>query len=918
MATISGNSYSSPKNINLKSGILRFGATKSSNPLTNDSTGAGIYINSSNQLIYWDKSTATTLGSAGSLSNFSLNDAYDDGSTITVDAGAITLAGSHATNNILALTLTGVGTGNVIDIQNNTSGTAGSDIIGTNNTWSVSSAGAAVFVGVTPGGDITSTAVAVDWDLIDNNASALSFDATGKAGIIAIVSTDSSEGVTMSGTLTVAGVLTASTGFASSNGACTITDNSNIANGLTITNNTVTTYGNASDAGVVEIKAAALTTGALVNLSLEASVLNGGFYVRCWEQTAAGAVFSVGEAGATAITGVGGSNVLTVTAGDISVADGSLTIVDADNATTVSVTNNTATTAAVLAVAGSGAFTGASFVTITPSGLTTGSAVGVTVDAITTGVAVKIANTGETIAAGELLQILNTESGDLVAKTGNLCSITSSLTDTGIGAIIEDYDTLLLSRSDIVNDVTVANAYTAQGSVLKILHTGTKTAGLSLTDTVIALEIESAGETTGTGDLVQLTNVGVGAITLDIVGAGVGADDVQINASGAHTNGLAGLHIKTSGALAAGGAAQIITVAGVPTADSRGFEMDVQKDMRAIYIDTDAATNDAIYITHSGNLAAGKAVMHITDAGIPAADNVYVGHFAFTGTATNESAILFADGDGKDVVGLYVDTDNTVAENSGNIVLHTSLSDAVGASIVAHQESATPAAEDQLLVINAYGEEATSSDTMLYAAMNFEASDVTDGAIRGQIKLAVADGSVGASNMRESLWLTDDTLALGDGEAFVLGSNGAQDLSISTAITVAGLTAAEPKIVLTDGSDGDITLTPGTTGLTRLIAGAPTVTAKTTTATLTVAEGGIITVTTAVAWIATLPAAFGNAGLWYTFKKTDAAANALTIDGSGVETIDGAATNATVDAQYDTMTIVCDGSNWHIIAKEIA
>ena len=55
------------------------------------------------------------------------------------------------------------------------------------------------------GGDITLTAAATDIDLIDNNASALSFDAAGKAGILEIVTTNSGEGVNMSGNLTVEG-----------------------------------------------------------------------------------------------------------------------------------------------------------------------------------------------------------------------------------------------------------------------------------------------------------------------------------------------------------------------------------------------------------------------------------------------------------------------------------------------------------------------------------------------------------------------------------------------------------------------------------------------------------------------------------------------------------------------------------------
>ena len=65
--------------------------------------------------------------------------------------------------------------------------------------------------GFTSTGDFTTTAQATDWDLIDNTASALSFDASGKTGILDIVTTNSSEGVTMSGTLGVTGTATLAT-----------------------------------------------------------------------------------------------------------------------------------------------------------------------------------------------------------------------------------------------------------------------------------------------------------------------------------------------------------------------------------------------------------------------------------------------------------------------------------------------------------------------------------------------------------------------------------------------------------------------------------------------------------------------------------------------------------------------------------
>jgi hypothetical protein len=67
------------------------------------------------------------------------------------------------------------------------------------------------------GGDITLTGAATDIDLIDNTASALSFDASGAAGILEIVTTNSSEGVKMANTLTVTGALVVGSSGSGSN-----------------------------------------------------------------------------------------------------------------------------------------------------------------------------------------------------------------------------------------------------------------------------------------------------------------------------------------------------------------------------------------------------------------------------------------------------------------------------------------------------------------------------------------------------------------------------------------------------------------------------------------------------------------------------------------------------------------------------
>ena len=63
MSTINNKNYSSPRNINLKDGCLRFGATQSGSPF--DSTSNGLYINSSNQLVFSSQGSGTTVGATG-------------------------------------------------------------------------------------------------------------------------------------------------------------------------------------------------------------------------------------------------------------------------------------------------------------------------------------------------------------------------------------------------------------------------------------------------------------------------------------------------------------------------------------------------------------------------------------------------------------------------------------------------------------------------------------------------------------------------------------------------------------------------------------------------------------------------------------------------------------------------------------
>lgn len=76
------------------------------------------------------------------------------------------------------------------------------------------------------------------------------------------------------------------------------------------------------------------------------------------------------------------------------------------------------------------------------------------------------------------------------------------------------------------------------------------------------------------------------------------------------------------------------------------------------------------------------------------------------------------------------------------------------------------------------------------------------------------------------------------------------------------------------------------------------------------ASGGNITITLPDSGL--VASTKDEMGKIFYIKKVDATANTVTVDGYSTQTIDGAATNV-ISTQYDSITIVSDGSNWHII-----
>lgn len=69
---------------------------------------------------------------------------------------------------------------------------------------------------------------------------------------------------------------------------------------------------------------------------------------------------------------------------------------------------------------------------------------------------------------------------------------------------------------------------------------------------------------------------------------------------------------------------------------------------------------------------------------------------------------------------------------------------------------------------------------------------------------------------------------------------------------------------------------------------------------------------TAGAITITLPKVVASDKLTYYIKKIDVSANAVTVDGDGSETIDGATTQS-LPNQWDYLVVACTGSVWYLI-----
>lgn len=480
MSYKNGLQYTDFKRINLKAegGLIRFEDIDSAP--TSASGEYLLYVDGG--VLYFDNgSSAVAVGAAGG-SVGSLDGAYDGGRTITVNQGSVTLNGVNEDTAVLALTGDGDSAGALLSFSHTTA--TRNDVLGTGSTWLVTGQGKATFVQMAAPAIVSAT----------SGNTNLTIDAAG-SGTIAI-------GATSTGAVTITPALTATasitiTGSAGSDvftitaGDMVVTDGSIIladadnSVSLKITNNTATTVGASAATGVVEFASTSLTTGTLLHLELTEGTLNGGHYLKCWDVTAGAAVFTIGENGDLAITGTAAANAFTITGGDMLMSDGSITVVDADNANSLKMTNNTATTIGASAATGLVEFISTSLTTGTllslqlTEGTLNGGLYLKCYDATATAVVFQIAEDGATTIAGSAIgtAALTITAGDLTITSGNLTaggkvifSATETIAAGGTSTALNLAKTVHYIDADAGGDTfTLANG--VAGQIMTILLT---------------------------------------------------------------------------------------------------------------------------------------------------------------------------------------------------------------------------------------------------------------------------------------------------------------------------------------------------------------------------------------------------------------------------------------------------------------
>lgn len=238
--------------------------------------------------------------------------------------------------------------------------------------------------------------------------------------------------------------------------------------------------------------------------------------------------FSFLGTGAVTVAGSEGANSLVLTAGDAVISDGSFSITDDDNATSFSLTNNTATTV------GAGVNTDG-LMDISSTTLTTGNLVNLeTTTALTSGRMLNITSTSTALTSGNLIR-LDWTPGSATTATGDLFSLNIGTNGTTTGSLFNILDTgsSIFSVSETSVTTSLPTNFTAAGDVNIAYDINFTNPTASYIKSSAPLYLQ-AGPVYGNNDL-TLQTFGTGAVNISQSVATTGSPTAFNVLGGAHT-----------------------------------------------------------------------------------------------------------------------------------------------------------------------------------------------------------------------------------------------------------------------------------------------------------------------------------------------------------------------------------------------
>lgn len=548
----------------------------------------------------------------------SLDAAYNGGGTITVDAANVLLNLADASNDYAL----------VID-STDSSGTL-------NDMLKLQTTGAAT---VTDGIDVSdagiTNAINVGGNTILGTTAVINFtnfdvDGSGNTtvgGTLAVTGAVTLSSTLASGNLTVTGTI-ANSGALTSQGqviidvdsaeAFLIRENGDVADVLTVDTTqdagdttmlltTKVTTGNA-----FHIDASTITSGNGLKITVvEGTMTSTGAAISV--ENSGGEVFAVRDDGTVLMNGTAeGTDVLTLTTGDLTVTDGDITVSGGE----VSITDGVTTSGAGLTLVSS--VTTAVGFDLSAASLTTGKALDISnLDAITTGKAIHVDATGVTQTSGILVHIDSASTA--ITGAGRLFR-SDHTGNAGSSAVLNEFASAAADETVVLR--VTASAALALGTLLDLSGTAVTTGtildmgGLDALTTGTALNIVSNSADTGTRTLLVVTqdNASATGATVASFKQDSTGDGVSIQHTGAIADNAAALDIVGTGTPAAAGSNLLRVDGSGLTATNAPTLVEVvgaSKDVTGLLVDADSTTDSAVKFTSDGAKAADKAVLEV-------------------------------------------------------------------------------------------------------------------------------------------------------------------------------------------------------------------------------------------------------------------------------------------------------------------